>query len=241
MSLQIELDQRPGLEQGDEKLTVTFEDGHRETMRLHEYGRVYAIPGLYEEVVQARLECASPATLAESLTREVVARGEEPQHLRALDLGAGNGVVAEELRDRGVTAQLVGLDSEPEAGPAARRDRPGLYAEYLTGTLEDVAVGPLVERQQLNCLIGAGALGLGHISTKDFASAWDAFPKGAWLAVTFPDSVLSRDGDDLSAYISALRRSEHGSEVTHLSRFRHRLRMNGQPIFYYVMVARRTH
>jgi hypothetical protein len=167
-----ELDQRPGRSQQEERLTVRFDDGRVEEMRLHEYGRVYSVPGLYEDVVQRQLACASPSELAGALAREVEAERASLADLRVLDVGAGNGVVGEELRRHGLREPLIGLDNEPEAGRAAERDRPGLYADYLTGGLDDFPIASLVEEHALNCLVGAGALGLGHISAASFDAAW---------------------------------------------------------------------
>jgi hypothetical protein len=235
-----ELDQRPGRSQQEERLTVRFDDGRVEEMRLHEYGRVYSVPGLYEDVVQRQLACASPSELAGALAREVEAERASLADLRVLDVGAGNGVVGEELRRHGLRAPLIGLDNEPEAGRAAERDRPGLYADYLTGGLDDFPIASLVEEHALNCLVGAGALGLGHISAASFDAAWRAFPRGSWLAITAPEEVLSADGGPLAEYVAALRKGEHGTDVRHVGRFRHRLRMSGEPIFYCAIVARRT-
>jgi trans-aconitate methyltransferase len=240
MGFAAELDTSPDRGQEDEALTVTFDDGHSETMRLHEYGRVYAVPGLYEDVVQRQLECASPSTLTDALVEQVAAAGESLDALRVLDLGAGNGVVAEHLVARGVPAPFVGLDNEPEAKLAADRDRPGLYADYFVGGLEEAPLRELVREHGLNAMVGAGALGLGHIPPSSFDSAWGAFPVGSWMAITAGEDIVDDEGHELAEYVAALRRGEHGTEVLHLERFRHRLRMSGDPIHYYVLVARRT-
>jgi hypothetical protein len=240
MEFTAELDSAPGHEQQEETLTVNFDDGRSETMRLHEYGRVYAVPGLYEDVVQRQLECASPSTLADALVAQVTAAGESPEGLRVLDLGAGNGVVAETLAERGVPAPFVGLDNEPEAELAAERDRPGLYSHYFVGELEQAPLGALVADNGLNAMVGAGALGLGHIPPASFDAAWRTFPPGSWLAITAAEDILDAEGEELAEYVAALRRGEHGTEVLHLKRFRHRLRMSGEPIHYYALVARRT-
>src|SRR4051794_1619356 len=131
MSYDVDLDARPGRGQHEEVLTVRWDDGRTESMRLHEYERVYAVAGLYEEVVQQRLECASPQVLADAVVGEAGAGGVEPRALRAFDLGAGNGVVGEELARRGVRV-VAGADNIDAAREAAARDRPGLYDEYLT-------------------------------------------------------------------------------------------------------------
>lgn len=237
--MNVELDTNEA-SQDEESLTVVLDDGCTEHMRLHEYGRVYAIPGLYEEVVQRRLECLSPTMLTDTLLDEVAKAGVEPASLKALDLGAGNGVVGEELHARGVTLPLVGLDAEPEAAPAAERDRPGLYEAYATGDLGDVSVPDLVATHGLNALVGAGALGMGHVSREQIESTWAAFGPGAWLAVTFHEDVLTPAGGELYEFVQALRDGEQGTTVLRLERFRHRLRMSGEPIHYHVLVARRN-
>lgn len=236
----VELNRTAGLAQSDERLTVAWGDGRREEMRLHEYDRVYAVPGLYEEVVQNQLECLSPSRLASSLVEQVKARGEDPAELCALDIGAGNGVVGEELRAHGVGGVLVGMDNAAGAKTSAERDRPGLYAEYAVGDLTEIAVASLVAEHDLNALVGAGALGLGHISAASFDAAWREFPAGAWVAVTVPEEALEDPSGDVGAYIAELRAGGHDTEVLRLERYQHRLRMSGEPIFYYVLVGRRT-
>jgi head-tail adaptor len=235
----VELDTAPGTGQGDERLTVRFADGRRAEMRLHEYDRVYAVPGLYEEVVQHRLACASPAELTSRLVEQVTAHGGDPVGLRVLDFGAGNGVSGEALRAGGVGGPIVATDAAQAAPAAAERDRPGLYAEYVVGDLADVDVAGLVARHGLNCLAGAGALGLGHVSAVSFAAAWEAFPAGGWLALTVAEELVDEQAGDLGAYLAELRAGAHATEVLHLGRFRHRLRMSGEPIHYYALVARR--
>jgi hypothetical protein len=239
MDWTVELDTASGREQAEERLTVTWADGRREDMRLHEYGRVYAVPGLYEEVVQTRLECLSPSTMVAALLDQLGKAGEDPASLRALDMGAGNGVVGEELRRRGVSGTLVGTDLVPEAKDAAERDRARLYAEFLVGDLLDLPIGDIVARHGLNCLVGAGALGPGHIPAASFDAAWSTFPAGSWLAVTAHEDVLDPSAGDVGRYVAELREGKHGTEVLHAEPFRHRLRMSGDPITYVALVARR--
>lgn len=239
-SFEVELDQRPGTGQHEEVLEVTHPDGTIERMRLHEYDRVYAVPGLYEEVVQNRLRCASPARLAQELVEAVRVHGGDPAELRALDIGAGNGLVGEELLARGVVEPLIGLDTEAAAEAAVHRDRPGTYREYFVAGLDDVDVAAMVERDGINALVGAGALGLGHIPPASFERAWSALPRGGWFAVTASETVAAAEDQELSNYIDSLRKGERDTEVVVFERFQHRLRMSGEPIHYYVIVGRRT-
>lgn len=238
--MEIEFITRPATNPGAEAFVVRLGDGRSEQLRLHDYDRVFAIPGLYEEVVQVRLECASPEVLADRLVEEVRRAGEPVEALSVLDIGAGNGLVGDTLRSHGVEGRIVGLDREPAAARATRRDRPGVYADYLTATLDQIDVAEVIARSGLTCLAGAGAIGGGHITRDQLAAAWRAFPEGAWLAITFHELVMSENDDGLGDFVQGLRSGREGTEVLHFQRFRHRLRMSGEPIYYYVLIARKS-
>jgi hypothetical protein len=223
----------------DEALTVRFDDGRAETMRLHEYERVYVVPGLYEEVVQGRLECASPRRLADAVTTACAEAGEDPAALRAFDLGAGNGVVGEELADRGVDV-LVGSDNIAEARDAARRDRPALYRDYLVGELRDWdTLERLVRDGELNLLAAAGALGRGHVPVDDFRRLWGLFDSGAWLAITVSEELAQPGDGDIGDWLAEMAGDGGDTEIVSREPFRHRLTMAGEPIVYEVVVGRR--
>ena len=239
MDYAVELESVPGRNQAEEVLTVTYADGTSDTMRLHEYDRVYAVPGLYEEVVQHRLECASPERISAAVADRAAAAGREPPDLRVFDLGAGNGVVAEELRGRGVQT-LVGLDNAAEARTAAERDRPGLYAEYLVGDLADhPRVPAVIDAHDLNCLVAVGALGMGHITATSFDAAWRRFPPGAWLGVTVPEDLVDPGTSDFGDYLEA-ETTAGRLELLERERYRHRLLMDGSEVFYVALVGRRA-
>jgi len=177
----VDLDPTPGRRQGEEQFVLHL-DGEAREVVLHDYATVYSVPGLYEEVVQRRLQCASPATVADAVVEAGAAIGRGPADLRAFDLGAGNGVVGEELTARGVTV-VVGADGIPEARDAAHRDRPGMYAHYLVGErLEGAEVARLVREERLDALVAAGAVGEGHVPVDALAELWSAFPAGSVLA-----------------------------------------------------------
>jgi hypothetical protein len=236
---EVELQASAGGDQTQEALVVTYADGSTERFRLHEYPRVYGVPGLYEEVVQRRLQCASPSRLAELVVSCARDGGVETGELGVFDLGAGNGVVGEELRARGVT-RLVASDNIAAARDAALRDRPGLYAEYLVGDTDDLPqVGALIRTQQLNCLVAAGALGLGHISAASFHRLWSAFPGGAWFAVSVNEDLAKPGASDFGDYLAEFEQRGDWGEIVLHERFRHRLTMAGDPIHYVAIVARK--
>ncbi len=233
--LRVELDESPGRSQGEESFVLTHDDGTSERIVLHDYARVYAVPGLYEEVVQNRLECASPQVLAQSLADSVAEAGASMSGLRVLDIGAGNGVVGEELHARG--AQVVaGTDGVEAARDAARRDRPELYEAYAIAGVDDFGVEQLVADHGLNALTSAGALGLGHVEVSDVARWWAGFPPGSWFAATVPLEVADPAGEDL---LGALTASDPTTQVVRKETFPHRRRMSGETITYNVVVARK--
>jgi predicted TPR repeat methyltransferase len=132
-------------------------DGRR--LRLHDYPALFAVPGLYEAVVQDALRCRAPEVIAALLA---AAAGGAP--LRVADLGAGNGVSGEALRAHGLDP-VVALDLLPEARAAALRDRPGLYREYLAA--DAAALAPdqrdAIRALRPQALALVGALGGSHV------------------------------------------------------------------------------
>lgn len=239
MDYEVELDGSAGRNQEEEALHVRFDDGREERMRLHEYDRVYAIPGLYEEVVQRRLECYSPRVLADALVEAARADGTEPAELRVFDLAAGNGVTGEQLAQRGVT-ELVGSDNAPVAEEAAQRDRPGLYSEYVVGDIDDTPrLGELVGERRLNALVCAGALGLGHITAESFDRLWSEFPAGSWFSTCLHEDLAEPGGSDFGDYLQQLEAGDRG-EIVSRERFRHRLLMNGDAVHYVAIAVRKS-
>jgi hypothetical protein len=233
----VELDTTPGRRQAQEEFVLHHPDGTDERIVLHDYARVYAVPGLYEEVVQHRLQCASPATVAGALVEAAEAEGRSADGLRAFDLGAGNGVVGEELRARGVTV-VAGADGVDEAREAAHRDRPGLYAHYLVGERLDVdEVRALVRDEGLTALVAAGAVGEGHVPVDALAQLWDAFPPGSFLALTLAGGESGQDATDVEQMVAATAGTEHASRTVVRRPFRHRVRMAGDELHYLVLVA----
>ncbi len=219
----LRLDPSPGAQ--DQETLVVGVDGREQTMRLHEYDRVYSIPGLYEEVLR-RVEYASPAKVAELLFAVA-----SPGQVRALDLAAGNGVSADPLLEGGAAA-LVGMDLIPEARDGALRDRPDAYAEYVAG---DVGAPGLVERlvteHGLNALVCSG--GISHIPVQAFDVGWSAFPAGSWLVATARENLIDPAEGPYGEYFPGR------LDDVHTERFVHRLAFSGEPIEYTALRGRK--
>jgi hypothetical protein len=116
---------------GRERIRVRHPDGRVEELRLHDYGRLYALPGVYEQIVHERLGCRSPAEVADLLAGAVDQLGWDRDRVRVIDVAAGNGVSGEALAAVGLQP-VFGSDLVPAARTAALRDRPDLYADYRT-------------------------------------------------------------------------------------------------------------
>lgn len=208
---------------------------------LHDYDKIYRRPGLYEQLFYDRLKCSSPAKVAGILRQTLAAVGENPTELRVLDLGAGNGMMGEELKAQGV-ARLVGVDIIPEAREAAIRDRPELYDEYYVTDftrLDDETLGK-IDEWNFDCLTSVAALGFGDIPPAAFMQGLQFVTPGGWVAFNIKETFLdASDTSGFSRFIRELIFSEY-LDVFHLERYRHRLSMEGIPLFYYALVGRKA-
>ena len=221
------------LSQDEEWCEVLLDDGWTR-IRFHDYGDIYAVEGLYEHLFYVRLRCQSPTVVATLLAEAVEEAGEDPAELTVLDLGAGNGMVGEALRELGFR-ELVGVDITPEAGVAVERDRPGLYADYHVCDLLDPPSE--LDGERFGAMTSVAALGFGDVPPEVFQAAFDRVEDGGWVAFTIKEDFLDRGEDDsgFAGLIAGMLRSgaidERGRR-----RYRHRLDVAGDPI-HYVAIA----
>jgi SAM-dependent methyltransferase len=225
----------------DEVFFHLIEDGTPLKLRFHDYAEIYKRPGLYEQLFYDRLKCSSPKKVTELLQRSLQTVCEPFTELRVLDLGAGNGMMAEELKNRGV-ARLVGVDIIPQAREAAHRDRPEVYDHYYVEDFTQLS-SPTEEELtewQFDCLTCVSALGFGDIPPRAFFNAMKLVRTDGWLAFNIKDSFLdASDHAGFSRLIRELIFSEY-LDVYHLELYRHRLSMEGTQLFYYALVGRMT-
>lgn len=212
-------------------------DGH-EIVHVHDYPRIYAVPGLYEHIVQERLRCRSPQVAAEGFLRAITRLAIEPSSLTVLDVGSGTGLVGELVRGGGV-ARVVGVDSLADGRMACLRDRPGIYTDYLIGDLGSHS-GTLPARLRGYApggLISAGAFGGTHAPPAALITALAVLPVGAPVAITIDERWMdSSDPDGFGAAVAQL--TERGDLVlTERKRFQHRITTTGEPIFYDLIVG----
>lgn len=232
-------DDKQELDQNEEFFTVVTDDNSKQ-LRIHDYDKVYKIPGLYEEVVYDHLKCDSPRMVCTLLEQEINAVGGPDDELRALDFGAGNGVSGECLVDKFDCNALIGLDIVAEARDAARRDRPEIYDDYYVMDLSEPSDKDLqtLEKYNFNMLLTIAALGYGDIPTQGFINAFNLIEKDGWVAFNIKDRFMSEKDD--TGYNDTLKAIMGDSlEALKIRHYCHRLSMSGDPLHYYAVVGRK--
>lgn len=225
------------MSQDAEWCVVRVDDEWRQ-IRFHDYSGLYSIPGLYERVIYDILRCDSPHTIRSLLERELLATGTPPNHLRVLDLGAGNGMVGEELASMDAAA-IVGVDIIEEAAMAAERDRPGLYEAYYILDMTNLSAD---RRRQLathrfNALTCVAALGFSDIPPRAFAAAYNLVATGGWIAFNIKEDFLAeKDRSGFAGLIRAMV-DDGALELRQRRRYQHRLATSGRPLHYMAIVG----
>ena len=216
--------------QDDEYVHVELDGGKRE-IRFHDYSEIYAEPGLYEQLFYDELDCQSPAVVVGELAQHV----DDPATLRVLDVGAGNGMVGERLRNLGV-AHLVGVDIIEAAAAATKRDRPGIYDDYLVA---DLTALPAEDNTKLaaggfDAMVTVAALGFGDIPPEAFAVAFNHVADGGLVGLTIKEDFLA-EGD----FAGFVRRLDEDGAMRILSRRRylHRRSVTGEELYYVAVIA----
>ena len=228
------------LDQDEESITLVSQS-RTEQIRLHDYEKLYSIPGLYEEVIYEQLQCNSPQVVCSMLKEEIEKTKQQAAGLRVLDFGAGNGIVGECLDKMIGCDAIVGVDIVEEALEATSRDRPGLYDDYYVmdlSQLDDHKEKQLV-KWDFNTLVTVSALGYDHIPTRAFVNAYNMLDHDAWVAFNIRDRFLSEEDD------SSFKKILHdlvGDSLAMLQkrRYCHRLSLSGEPINYYAIVGRKN-
>jgi SAM-dependent methyltransferase len=226
--------------QDDEWCVVARPDGSWREYRFHDYHQIFDVPGLYEKIFYDVLGCDTPRFMAGLLADALADARVDAADVRTLDLGAGNGIMAEELAAVGA-GHFVGVDILPEAAAAAERDRPGLYADYVVADL--TALGAEDSRRltghHLNALTVVAALGFGDIPPEAFGTAYDHVAADGWIVLTIKDAFLGAEDTSGFARMISDGMASGALEVVRRERFRHRLATDASPVVYEGIVARK--
>jgi hypothetical protein len=216
---------------GREVIHVRHDDGRTEDVYLHDYERLYALPGVYEEIVQERLACRSPEEVASLLAGAVDSLGWDRAAVRVIDLAAGNGVSGEALAAEGLRPML-GTDIVPSARAAALRDRPGLYGSYLT--LDLLALSPeqrdavtAVRATALNCVAPVG-IEAGQLPPAAFVQAAKLLAPDALVAYMHDPMFGTPDAVTPQLWADGLGEGVRSEELAR-RRYLHRYTVGGKP------------
>ncbi len=238
----IQFPQQGGQHLGQDEAAFYLTEGDQRTkLRFHDYGQIYSRPGLYEQLFYDRLKCASPTKVGQILKETIDAADQTFTELRVLDFGAGNGMMGEVLKSYGVS-RLVGADLIPEARDAAYRDRPQVYDEYYVADFTRLSdeLNLEINGWSIDCLTSVAALGFGDIPPDAFLPALRFVKTGGWVAFNIKETFLDEsDRTGFSRFIRELIFSEYLS-VWQIEKYRHRLSMEGTPLFYFAVVAQKT-
>jgi predicted TPR repeat methyltransferase len=229
------------LDQDAEWCVVVDDDGAERRIRFHDYDEIFAIPGLYERLFYEELRCTSPLTVRRLIEHTLEDRGLAPDSLTVLDVGAGNGMVAEQLDDLGA-GRLIGVDILTEAADAAERDRPGLYDDYLVMDLTDPQPedDAQLREEPFTCLTSVAALGFGDMPPEAFAQALEYLEPGGLVAFTLRDRFV--DEQEAGSFGALVRDLYEGGALEPIAerRYRHRLSVSGDPLHYVAYVAEKA-
>jgi SAM-dependent methyltransferase len=225
----------------DEEWCEILVGGERRRIRFHDYHEIYDVPGFYERLFYDKLECQSPRVIRRLLARALSELGTEPGELRVLDVGAGNGIVGEELRELGA-GTIYGIDIIKEAAAAAHRDRPGVYERYLVADLTDLTRDErdTLAGANLNTMTTVAALGFDDIPPHAFAVAYNLISTPGIVAFTIKEEFVAKR--DSSGFSSLIRRMFDEEFIRPLAkeRYRHRLSVQGKPLYYVAFVAEKV-
>ncbi|GMT49630.1 MAG: hypothetical protein IEMM0008_1169 [bacterium] len=215
--------------------------GGKRKIRFHDYDEIYQIQGLYEQIFYDRLRCTSPGKVTSILESAVKQSQDNFTELRILDLGAGNGMMGEELKKHGAS-RLVGVDIIPEAYDATIRDRPGIYDAYYVEDFTNLKDDKREEiiSWQCDCMVTVAALGFGDIPTKAFIEAFNIVKSEGWVAFNIKETFFANsDESGFSKMIRELIFSKY-LDVYYIERYRHRLSIDGVPLYYFAIASRKN-
>jgi SAM-dependent methyltransferase len=225
----------------DEAYFYLQEEDKQRKIRFHDYDKIYHVQGLYEQIFYDRLKCTSPEKVATILESSLKQSEDNLSELRVLDFGAGNGMMGEALKKHGVS-RLIGVDIIPEAYEATVRDRPGLYDAYYVEDFTQLSEEKKedIASWQCDCMVTVAALGFGDIPAKAFIEAFNIINTRGWIAFNIKETFF--DTSDESGFSKLIRELIFSKylDVYHIERYRHRLSIEGEPLYYFAIAGRKN-
>ena len=89
-------------------------------------------------------------------------------------------------------------------------------------------------------MMTVAALGFGDIPLRAFWEGFNMVEDGGWVAFNIKETFLdNRDTTGFSVFIKNLILSEF-LDIYHMERYRHRLSMDGRPLYYFGVACRKN-
>ncbi len=238
-SFNIQLPDVENIQQGKEFL-ILEQNGRKEKIEFHDYDRIYEIPGLYEHLFYERYKCNSPEVVCNVLKKHIEQEKQGGEQLVVLDIGAGNGMVGEQLTSLGAQT-IVGIDIIEEAAEAVARDRPGIYDAYHVADLTHLPsdVEQSLKKIDFNCMTVVAALGFDDIPPEAFASGYNMVSAQGWVAFNIKEDFVCEQ--DQSGFCDLIGRLEQEGimDIRERLRYRHRFCQDGRSLYYYAVVGKK--
>jgi hypothetical protein len=224
----------------DEEWCEVQIDGTWKKIRFHDYNDVFKIPGLYETIFYRTLMCNSPTRVCSLLAEVLAELDRRPGDLRVLDLGAGNGMSGEALQNIGVR-KIVGVDILQEAKEAALRDRPWVYDDYKISDFTDIRPGDdsFFKNYKFNTLTTVAALGFGDIPPLAFFNAYNYIEDNGLIVFNIRDQFMRLGSRSPFSNLITRMIEKEVIEIEIYKRYRHRLTVTGEPLYYIAIIARK--
>jgi len=225
-------------QQGSGEYFFLEQNGEKEKVTFHEYDKIFSIPGLYEALFYDKLKCNSPSVVCNLLENHLKKENLDSSDLNVLDVGAGNGIVGEELKKIGVNS-ITGLDILEEAEESVLRDRPGIYENYYVADLTDLSESHDREFNDadFNCMTIVAALGFDDIPPRAFASGYNYISSPGLFAFNIKENFLEKK--DSTGFCKLIKKmiDDDVIDIKVKHRYRHRICQDGTPLNYYAVVG----
>jgi len=210
-------------------------------VRLRGDARLWEWPSIYERLVRTLLRGNAPGALSHLLDRQLRAAGKSAADLRAIDLGAGNGWMGEELSSLGIP-MIIGVDASSAAAVAAERDHPDVYQSYLVLDMRRLSESQRDDlmNYDFNCLVCVDALAADEPASNAFTEAFNLLAPDGWVAFHLNADTAEGGRDSRFARIVHRMIQSGSMNVATQQRYRHRFTTYGAPLFHVAVIARKV-
>ena len=225
----------------NEEYFFITENGKERRLKLHDYGEIYSIPGLYNYLALEKLHYRSPEIMASLLIENVQKSGESLEEMKLLELGAGSGLFGQAVTKLGVKS-IIGIDIVPEAAEATHRDAPGIYENYFVEDLTQLSASTrnLLNEKKLNGFVCCSALSEGHIPVKAFATGMNLIKDGGWVLFNVAKTSYECE-ENCPEFVNFYRQAVEKDylKIHRTKSYIHRRFFNGQPLEYVAILAKK--